>query len=412
MNNQAWILRNARIFDGHAAELIEGGSVVIESGRIREISPGDAKLSNARVIDCAGRFLMPGMIDAHFHSYTPTFDVAATQRMPMALLAQHARVILEGALSRGFTTVRDAAGGDYALWAAIEQGLIKGPRFFYSGRAISQTGGHGDMRPAEEAGVCQCASSAAMTVIVDGADAVRRAAREELRRGATQVKIFISGGIDSPTDPIWMPQFSDAEISAAVEEATRRRTYVMAHCHTDDGARRCAELGIRSVEHGTDISPETAQLLAQKNVYVVPTLTVMDVLRRHERDLALPAASHDKLRGTFERMAESIQVCARHGVRLGLGADLLDSRFHPLQGWELALRGEISPPLEVLRSATSINAEILQMGGQLGCIQPGAHADLLLVEGDPLRGLDMFREPEKALRLVMKAGDIVVDRRS
>jgi len=412
MNNESVVLRNARIFDGHAAEPIEGGSVVVEGDRIREVSPGNARLANARVIDCAGRFLMPGMIDAHFHAYTPTFDVAAMQRMPMALLAQHARVILEGALTRGFTTVRDAAGGDYALWAAIEQGLIKGPRFFYSGRALTQTGGHGDMRPAEQASTCLCSGGHGMTVTVDGADAVRRAAREELRRGATQVKIFVSGGIDSPTDPIWMPQFSDDEISAAVEEATRRRTYVMAHCHTDDGARRCAELGIRSLEHGTDISHATAQLLAQKNVYVVPTLTVMDVLQRHERELALPAASHEKLQGMFQRMAESIQICVQHGVRLGLGADLLDSRFHPMQGWELALRGEISPPLEVLRSATSINAEILQMRGQLGCIQPGAYADLLVVDGDPLRGLDMFRQPETALRLIMKAGELVVDRLS
>jgi imidazolonepropionase-like amidohydrolase len=410
MNSELLILRDARIFDGISAEILDGGSVVIEGGRIREVAPATLKMPGARSIDCGGRFLMPGLIDAHFHAYSPSFDVAASERMPAVVMAQHARLILEGALLRGFTTVRDAGGGDFGLWAAIEQGLIRGPRFFYSGRPISQTGGHGDMRPADLDEPCRCASGRGMTVIADGADAVRRAAREELRRGATQVKIFVSGGIASPTDPIWMPQFTDAEIRAAVEEAARRRTYVMAHCHTDDGARRCAELGVRSIEHGTEISASTAQLLAEKQVFVVPTLTVMDVLRRHGEQLALPPAGREKLRGVYERMAESIQTCVEHGVRLGLGADLLDSRFHPLQGWELGMRAEISAPIEVLRSATSVNAELLQMQGVLGCIKPDAYADLLLVNGDPTRDPLLFRRPEENLALIVKAGEIVISR--
>lgn len=408
MNNELIVLRDARIFDGASAEIIDGGSVVIEGDRIREVAHSTVKMSNARSIDCAGRFLMPGLIDAHFHAYSPSFDVATSIRMPATLMAQHARHIVEGALLRGFTTVRDAGGGDFGLWAAIEQGLVRGPRFFYSGRAITQTGGHGDMRPADTVEPCRCGSDQTMTCIADGADAVRQAAREELRKGATQVKIFVSGGIASPTDPIWMPQFSDAEIRAAVEEAQRRRTYVMAHCHTDDGARRCAELGVRSIEHGTDISAQTARLLAEKQVFVVPTLIVMDVLRRHGDHLALPPAGREKLRGVYERMAESIKNCVEAGVRLGLGADLLDSRFHPLQGWELGMRGEISAPLDVLRSATSVNAELLQMPGLLGCIKPGAYADLLLVTGDPMRDLTLFRDPRN-LQLIVKAGEIVSD---
>lgn len=410
MKQELLILNNARIFDGSSAEILDGGSVVIESDRICEVSSEPTKLSGARSIDCRGRFLMPGLIDAHFHAYSPSFDIGASDRMPTALMAQHARLIVEGALLRGFTTVRDAGGGDFGLWAAIEQGLIRGPRFFYSGRAISQTGGHGDMRPADTVEPCRCESSGTMTMIADGADEVRRAAREELRKGATQVKIFVSGGIASPTDPIWMPQFSDEEIRAAVEEAARRRTYVMAHCHTDDGARRCAELGVRSLEHGTEISAPTAQLLAQKGVFVVPTLVVMDVLRRHGKDLSLPEAGREKLQGVYERMATSIQTCIEHGVRLGLGADLLDTRFHRLQGWELSMRAELSGPIDVLRSATSINAELLQMQGKLGCIQPGAYADLLLVDGDPTRDLRLFRQPEQTLLLILKAGEVVLSR--
>ncbi|HEX7114498.1 MAG TPA: amidohydrolase family protein [Steroidobacter sp.] len=409
MNNELIVLRDARIFDGVSAEILEGGNVVVEGDRIREVTSSPVKLRNARSIDCRGHFLMPGLIDAHFHAYSPSFDVAASNRMPATLLAQHARVIVEGALLRGFTTVRDAGGGDFGLWAAIEQGLVRGPRFFYSGRAITQTGGHGDMRPADSVEPCRCGSDHRMTCIADGVDAVRQAAREELRKGATQIKIFVSGGIASPTDPIWMPQFSDAEVRVAVEEAARRRTYVMAHCHTDDGARRCAELGVRSIEHGTDISAETARVLAEKNVFVVPTLTVMDVLRRNGEHLALPPAGREKLRGVYEQMAASIKNCVEAGVRLGLGADLMDSRFHPLQGWELSLRGEISAPLEVLRSATSVNAELLQMRDLLGCVKPGAYADLIVIAGDPTRDLTVFRD-QRNLQLVMKGGEIMSER--
>ena len=208
---------------------------------------------------------MPGLIDAHFHAYTPTFDIVKIDRMPQALLASHARVILEGALQRGFTTVRDAGGGDIGLWMAIEQGLIQGPRFFFSGKAISQTGGHGDARPGTVVEPCGCSGyTGSLSLVADGVDEVRRAVREELRKGARQIKLFVSGGVVSPTDPIWMPQFTDEEIRAAVHEASTRRTYVMAHCLTDDGARRCVESGVRSIEHGTEISEDTARLIAAK----------------------------------------------------------------------------------------------------------------------------------------------------
>ncbi|MEJ1961293.1 MAG: amidohydrolase family protein [Gammaproteobacteria bacterium] len=399
------VLGNARVFDGVSAELIEGVSVVVEDERIREISRQTPAFKDARVIDCAGRILMPGLIDAHFHAYTPTFDIINTDRMPQSLLACHATSILEGSLRRGFTTVRDAAGGDIGLWMAIESGLIQGPRFFFSGKAISQTGGHGDMRPGTAVEPCSCGRySGSLALVADGVDEVRRAVREELRKGARQIKLFLSGGVVSPTDPMWMPQFTEEEVRAAVHEASTRRTYVMAHCHTDDAARRCVEYGVRSIEHGSQISAETAARIAANEVFVVPTLSVVEVIRQHGPRLGVPPMGLEKIKGLYEDMLGSIETCTRAGVKLGMGSDLLDHEFHEWQGGELELRGQVNKPIDVLRSATSVNAELLQMEGQLGCIQPGAYADMLVVNGDPLKELSLFREPLKNIPLVMKGG--------
>jgi imidazolonepropionase-like amidohydrolase len=399
------VLSNARVFDGVSAELTEGASVVVEGERIREISRKTPTFKDARSIDCGGRFLMPGLIDAHFHAYTPTFDIISTDRMPQSLLVSHATAILEGALQRGFTTVRDAAGGDIGLWMAIEAGLIQGPRFFFSGKAISQTGGHGDMRPDTVVEPCSCGRyTGSLSMVADGVDEMRRAVREELRKGARQIKLFVSGGVVSPTDPLWMPQFTEEEIRAAVYEASTRRTYVMAHCHTDDAARRCVEYGIRSIEHGTQISDDTARLIAANKVFVVPTLSVVDVVRKHGPSLGVPPMGLAKIKGLYEEMLKSIEACTRAGVKVALGSDLLDHEFHKLQGGELALRAEVNKPIDVLRSATSVNAELLQMEGQLGCIQPGAYADMLAVNGDPFKDLGLFREPQIHIPLVMKGG--------
>jgi imidazolonepropionase-like amidohydrolase len=380
------MLANATIFDGASAELVENGAVVIEGDRIREVTSGTVRLADSRVIDCGGRYLMPGLIDCHVHAYSPTFNLPVADHMPMSLLAAYAAKWLRGALHRGFTSVRDAGGGDIGLASAIERGVIEGPRFFFSGKALSQTGGHSDNRAADHVAQCGCVGYAgANGLVVDGADLVRQVVREELRKGATQIKLMLSGGVTSPTDPMWMPQFTDEEILAAVNETATRRTYVMAHAHTDEAARRCATLGIRTVEHGTDIGEQTAKFLAQRGIYVVPTLSAGAVLSRHGARVGLPPAGVEKVKGITEVTARSIENLVRAGVKLGLGSDLFGEEFHPLQGAELKLRGEISKPIDVLRSATSIGAEILQRSGELGCIQPGALADVLVLNGTRAR---------------------------
>ena len=205
---------------------------------------------------------------------------------------------------------------------------------------------------------------------------------------------------------MWMPQFSESEIRAAVEEARTRRTYVMAHCHTDDRARACVEFGVRTIEHGTEIEPDTAQIIAGSDSFVVPTLSVVTVLHEHARKLGLPPASIEKVRGAYERTHLTMQNLVKAGARLGLGTDLLGDYQH-LQGGEFELRAQFSSPLDVLRSATSVNAQILQRSGELGCIAPGALADLVLVDGNPLRDISVLGRAEQTLGLIMRNGAIV-----
>jgi len=307
------LFKNARIFDGTHGDYPDGMQVLVESNVIREVSDKPIGVNGAHVIDITGRTLMPGLIDAHVHAYTPTFSLVDNDHMPPSLLASHAGAILAGMLRRGFTTVRDAGGADRGLWLAIEQGLIKGPRLFYSGKAISQTGGHGDMRSPDRHESCSCgAYSGSISVVADGVDGVRRAVREELRQGAHQIKIMASGGVISPADPIWMNQFTEEEIAAAVYETANRRTYVMAHCHTDEAAKRCVALGVRSIEHGSDIQADTAKLMVEREVFVVPTLTVSEVLRARGAELNLPPMSLEKIKSGFcERLRPALGPVSR-----------------------------------------------------------------------------------------------------
>src|SRR5882757_2452715 len=213
----ALILRNATVFDGLSTDCRDGINILIEGARITEVTDAPINSETARSIDLGGKFLMPGLIDAHFHAYGISMDVTKFDHMPATLLAHHGGQMLWETLMRGYTTVRDAAGADYGLFQAVELGLIKGPRIHFSGKSLSQTGGHGDLRAADRVELCSCGYSGALSIVVDGEDEVRKAAREELRQGAHQIKLHMSGGVLSPSDPIWMPQFSDGEIRAAVE---------------------------------------------------------------------------------------------------------------------------------------------------------------------------------------------------
>src|SRR5580658_4195713 len=274
------IFANCAVLDGTRTERREGHHVLVEGDRIREVSDRPILFAGAEMIDLAGRTLMPGLIDAHVHVIAVDAALARLAEQPLTLVSLQAARVMEGMLARGFTSVRDAGGGDGGLAEAVSQGLVRGPRLFPSGQALSQTGGHGDLRPRTRSVVsCACCEyGAGLARIADGVDECRRAARDELRKGATQIKIMASGGVASPYDPIWNLQYSDEEMRAIVEEARAWHTYVLAHAYTPGAIRRSIANGVRSIEHANLIDAPTATRVAAAEGFVVPTLVTYDAL--------------------------------------------------------------------------------------------------------------------------------------
>ncbi len=408
------ILKNGLVFDGRNEALIEGGSIVIENDVIREVARGEVKIADAEVIDLGGRFIMPGLLDVHFHVYSISLNMNLVDNMTLPLKVAHAARLLKGTLHRGYTTVRDPGGGEIGLHLAISQGLMEGPRLYYGGKALSQTGGHGDMRPADhiEHGPCGCAANNTFSEVVDGVDNVRKFCRNELRKGADHIKIFVSGGVASPTDPIWMPQYTDEEIEAAVHEAGTRRKYVVAHCHTDDGARRCLKTGVRSIDHCTIITEETAKLIAAADgkAYAVPTIAVLEQVMHHGQELGVFGESLEKIKIAHAAAYQSMEYLERAGARVGMGTDLFEERFHPMQNQEFSFRSEIFKPIDLLRSATSINAEIMQKSGVVGTLEPGAYADIIAIDQNPIKDIHVMAKPDQHFSMIMKGGDFVRNR--
>ena len=403
------LFQNCRLFDGLGDALREDCHVLVEGARVKEVADRPIKAKGADVIDLKGRTLMPGLIDAHFHAMAADPDFSKLESMPRSLLHQHARVLLEATLQRGFTTVRDAGGADYGLAMAIKAGLIEGPRLFYAGRALTQTGGHADFRSPEagHSGVCLCGQgSNVFGTIADGVPEVRRAAREELRKGATQIKIMASGGVSSPSDPIWNLQYSEEEIRAIVWEATSWRTYVMAHAYTAEAIQRCVAYGVRSIEHANLIDASAARACADAGAYVVPTLVTYDALERFGADLGLPPVSLEKLQVVRAAGVQSLEILNAAGVSIGFGTDLLGA-MQEHQSREFAIRAEVLSPAEILRSATSVNAALLNAEGDLGVVAPGASADLLVVDGNPLADLGLLEHQGGHLPVIMKGGRFV-----
>ncbi|RIL06612.1 MAG: peptidase M38 [Proteobacteria bacterium] len=405
------LITNAALLDLERGELRPDTSVLVENDRVVEVGSGALRAPDAQRIDAGGRTLMPGLIDAHVHAVLTTMDLAALERKPVTLVANEARLVLEGMLRRGFTTVRDAGGADWGLAQAVERGLIRGPRIFFSGRVLSQTGGHGDFSPREDAPrLCACGiRTSGFAHVADGVDAVRKAAREELRRGATQVKIMASGGVASPTDPIWNLQYSEDEMRTIVEEARGWRTYAMAHAYTPEAIGRAVRAGVRTIEHGNLIDAATARAMAERGAFLVPTLVTYFKIEELGRALGFPAVSQRKVKDVLDAGLASLEIARAAGVAMGFGTDLL-GETHVHQNEEFAIRARVLPPLEILRSATVVNARILGREGELGVVAPGALADLLLMDGDPLRDVALLAAPDEHLALVMKGGEIAASR--
>lgn len=415
------LFANARVFDGAHEQCAEGQWLRVADGRIQEISPQPLNApEGTEVIDCRGGTLMPGLIDCHVHAFASDVAVARIDAMGEAYRTAHAVRMLQHALACGFTTVRDIGGGNHSLWRALADGLIQGPRYLYAGKILSMTGGHGDMRPIEERpryeSVCGCAGTGPFStlantfaVVADGVDACIRAAREELRQGAHCIKIMGSGGVASPTDPIWMNQYREDEIRAIVNECTERRTYVSAHCHPASAVRRSVAFGVRSIEHGTLIDDDTAAFVAQQGAYIVPTMAIIFALVEQGRALGFPPQSQAKVEEVFRQAIGGLDAMRRAGVKVCFGTDLL-GRTYTDQCREFTLRSQVFTPVEILRQATSVAAEMMMQGGEIGSIAPGAQADLLLVDGDPLADIGLLANNGEHLRVIVRGGEVVKNR--
>ena len=386
---------NAQIVDGTGAGPFDG-SIKIENGLITQV--GADVEPGKQVLDAQGRTVLPGLIDAHCHAFA-TY-LTGTEGIPMTYVGIMGARRLAAALRRGFTTVRDPAGGDPAFARAAEEGLFAGPRYLYTGEPLSQTGGHGDGR-SPESSVC-----AHEVEVVDGVDAMRAAARDRFRRGAHAIKIMTSGGVISPSDPIAIPQYSAEEIRVVVDEATRRGSYVIAHSYSAESVQHSVRNGVRSIEHGNLIDAPTASLMAEHDAFLVPTLAAYDALGRRAAALGLPPVSIQKNAEVLGSGQHAIELARDAGVAIGFGSDLMgELEDEQLNG--LRLQAEVLGLLETVRSATSTNAELIQRD-DLGRVRAGCVADLLILDGDVTTNAELLWDDHHP-RTVIRSGQVVVE---
>ncbi|MBD9502260.1 amidohydrolase family protein [Pseudomonas sp. PDM17] len=404
------LLKNAQIFDGkhpslHKGDVLVSGPKILSLHETHQPAPQDTL-----TIDLNGKYLMPGLIDAHVHITASQVDLNQETELPGYVYARSFS-FLDSMLARGFTSVRDAGGADAGIKRAIEDQVIRGPRLFMSGRALSQTGGHGDFRhPSSPMLTCACSlhTGSTISVIADGLSAVRKAVREQFRMGASQIKVMAGGGIASPNDRIENLQYSEAELSVIVDEAERYNSYVMAHAYSPAAIIRCVRCGVRSIEHGNLLNAEAAQVMHEHDAFLVPTLSIYNafILNAGNPAAGIPDSVLIKLKDVQSQALEAVRIARRHGVKIGLGTDLL-GEFHSCQTDEFKLRAQVDTPFDVLQSATRVNAELLNMQDQLGVVAPGALADLIVLDQDPLQDLSLFDAAGTHVQMVIKNGEIL-----
>ncbi|WP_338204893.1 amidohydrolase family protein [Candidatus Nephthysia bennettiae] len=395
------------MLDPVRGELLPGRTVVVEGGTIVEVGETGTKSTAEQAYDLKGMTLMPGLIDAHVHVTAITADLASMAEWSPTYVTARARHVLLGMLHRGFTTVRDVGGADFGLAAAVEEGYLEGPRVVFGGKALSQTGGHGDWRGPGRSAFDACYCCPTLGVVCDGVSEVRRAAREEIRRGAHHVKIMLSGGVASPTDRVDSIQFSLEEIRAAVEEADAANLYVAGHAYTARAINRGLECGVRSIEHGNLMDESCIPLFKKTGAFYVPTLATYSALAARGKEFGLPEHSHRKVFDVLDSGLRALELAHRAGIPIAYGTDLLGG-MHEDQLSEFIIRSEVQPAIDVLRSVTTVGARLLGMEGMLGQVTTGAAADLLVLDGNPLEDVRILAAPQQRLKLVMARGNVVM----
>lgn len=408
------LINNVRVFNGVDAEL-KSGNVLIDEGVIKTVSSAaiDAP-PDALVIDGGNRVLTPGFIDLHVH-LTLNYPLDQQKNHP-TVAGAHAAKVARFYLDRGFTTVRDVGGTHPDFARAINSGTIDGPRVFPSGAVVTQTAGHGDFRfPHERHPTLEGGSpytNHGESIIADGVDQTLMAVRENLKAGATQIKIMGGGGVMSAFDPIHTLQPSPPEIRAAVQAASDWGTYVLAHAYTSEAIRRLVENGVKSIEHGLLIDDATAKLVAAKDVVISTQLVVYRTLQ----DIpGVTESNLEKLNVVLKGQENLIRLIKKYDITTGFGTDFVFGGYTMLSK-EFTARAKYWTPAEVLRQATSESARVIRMAGKLnrygnfGEIRMGWLADLLLINGEPLDDISILEDPDRALALIIKDGEIIENR--
>src|SRR5215468_4549526 len=379
------VFTNAYLIDCVGKEPVGGAAGVVET------------------VDLAGRTLMPGLTDAHVHVCAVEGNTAEQHRHhPPSLIAAKTLRRIEQALQQGFTTVRDAGGADYGFREAVASGLYPGPRLLVSGRVLSQTGGHGDKRRrAEWIEPVDCCLGM-VGVIADGPDEVRRAAREQLRHDVDHVKVMASGGAMSPGDELDTTQYTVEEMQVAVDEARAAGKYVLAHAYSSSAVKNALRAGVRSIEHGNLIDEAGAREIRRAGAFLVPTMVTYEAIWREGKTYGIGDHQLAKINMAREKSVEGLTHAYRVGCKIGSGSDLLGD-MQAQRAVELELKAQVMKPMDVLLSATRVNAELFRMEKDIGSVEPGKLADLIVVKGDPLRDLTLFQNANN-LELIMKGG--------
>ena len=400
-----FLFRNFQLLEPEIGELQDGFELVVEGETVREVSGKPIKAGKADVIDCGGRTMMPGLIDSHVHVILSEVNFRYLEGVPLTLMTARAARLMLAMLNRGFTSVRDTGGADWGLKTAVEQGDIPGPRLFIAGAAIGPTGGHSDPRRRTDLGLrCHCCDAMRFGMRTsDGISEVRKETREQMRQGADHIKIMMSGGVASPYDPLDSLQFSPGEVAAAVEEAHAFGRYVCAHAYTPEAITRAAHGGVRTIEHGNLIDDASAKLMAEKGMFLIANLVTYYAMRERAAEFGMGGDMLAKNDLVIDGGLRSLEICKRAGVPVAYGTDLLGA-LQVEQSREFMIRSEVMSAIEIIRAATTIGARIVRQEGKLGTLKAGAYADLLLIDGNPLKNLGLFQEQGKHIAAIMKGG--------
>jgi len=408
------VIRNVRIFDGIHANLSESSHVQIEGNKITKISQLSIEPpARATVVEGKGKTLMPGLIDAHAHMFmgiVPLQTLLTAETSYLHLIASRAA---EGMLLRGFTSERDVGGPVFSLKRAIDEDIVPGPRIWASGAGISQTSGHFDFRSLNDLSGRpdnqHFTERIGAAAIADGVDEVLRRTREQLMRGASQIKVMAGGGVSSQYDPLDVTQYTKDEMQAAVAAAENWGTYVTVHAYTPKAMRLALSAGVKCIEHGNLLDDETAKIIADQDAWLClqPFLDDEDAIPFLEG-----SDSRAKQLQVVEGTETAYALAKKYSIKTAFGTDtLFDENLALRQGAQLAKLVRWYTPFEVLKMATSVNAELLAMSGKrnpypgkLGVVEEGALADLVIVDGNPLEDIDLVADPDKNFAFIMKDG--------